>query len=119
MLDHGKNRPVIGAVSFFSGRDIAPSKWLCRLSILCLAWWLLNSDAPLLVLCSAQQPVQSGGISPPGHGEPLKAQHLGESGQLQQSERTVVLVDWSCGGMGVVTPCWEKAHLCSPHPVQQ
>eukprot|EP01084_Bolivina_argentea_P106639 190780_1 len=84
MLDHGKNKPV-RAVSLIPGRDIAPPKWPCRLSILGLAWLLLSSNAPIWVLCSSQQPVQRGGISPPGYGEPTKAQHHGETGRPQQS----------------------------------
>ncbi len=99
MLDHGKNRPV-RAVSLILGRDIAPPKWPCRLSILGLAWLLLSSNAPIWVLCSSQQPVQRGGISPPGYGEPMKAQHHGETSHPQQSECTLVSdleVWYGCG----------------------
>ncbi len=103
MLDHGKNRPVKG-VSLIPGRYIVPLKWPYRLSILGLSWLLLSSNAPIWVLCSSQQPVQMGGISPPGYGEPMKAQHPGETGHPQRSECTLVS-DLEVYNTDVVAPC--------------
>ncbi len=112
MLNRGEDRPV----SFIPGRDMARPNWPCRLSLVAVTWLLLSSSAPIWVLCSSQQPVQRGGISPPGYGEPLKAQHHGETGQPQRSE-CISAMDWRRGTF-VVMPRWENPPFCSPHTVQ-